>query len=32
MRPIVSWDLFWGPLILGNYHMSYNQNSLKESI
>ena len=21
IRPIVFWDLYWGPLILGNYHI-----------
>ena len=23
MRIIIFWGLYWGPLILGNYHMSF---------
>ena len=23
IRTIVFWDLYWGPLILGNYHVEY---------
>ena len=26
---MVLWGLYWGPLILGNYHTSYSLNSLK---
>ena len=29
IRTIVFWGLYWGPTILGNYHMIYSLNSLK---
>ena len=31
IRPIVFWDLYWGPFILGNYHMSRGQHLCEDA-
>ena len=32
MRIIIFWGLYWGPLILGNYHMSFRDSVLDDML